>query len=152
MPWLSIIMALIAFLTARKGDSKNNTRAAVAGVAAGLGTYYVTHETDWGKENLGQFDGVVSVPTSITTPGEDGTTTTTIGGKPAETVTSGGMQVTLPTGSSQSSFTDGMWRTLQTWGPLGTATVVGAGTAGITGNKKWLWIAGGAVVLLLLMK
>lgn len=68
MPWLSILMAIISFVTAKKSGASNGTAAAIAGVA-GLGTYYVSHNTDWGVENLGSLDGVTSVPSTTPTGG-----------------------------------------------------------------------------------
>lgn len=59
MPWFSIIMALLSFFTAKKSGA-SGTKALLAGAAVGLGSYYVTHETDWGRANLGSLDGVVA--------------------------------------------------------------------------------------------
>lgn len=60
MPWLSILMALLAYFTQSRNSPEDRRRAALVAAGAGLGTYYVSHNTDWGQENLGQFDGVVA--------------------------------------------------------------------------------------------
>lgn len=138
MPWLSILMALIAFFATKKKDGSNTGTALAAGAVAGLGTYYVTHETEWGAANLGQFDGVVTVPSAVT-PGSPGT------------ITSGGLTVpTAPVGTPAS--TSGLWKTLESWGPVGTASVIG--TTGVVTSKdpnKYLpWLIGGVCALILL--
>lgn len=141
MPWLSLLMALLTFITSRKGDSKNNTKAAILATAAGAATYYTTHETEWGRENLGAFDGVIAAPT-IT----NGTTVT------PPTV---GSPVTIPpitaTPTGAQTITSGVVETLKNWGPGGTALVVGTAAAATGSSKLLLW-GGLAVGLLLLMR
>lgn len=137
MPWLSIIMALIAFFATKKKDGSNTGTALAAGAIAGLGTYYVTHETEWGQANLGSFDGVVTIPTAVTA------------GSPS-TITKGGVTVPTQPGGANGS-TSGLWDTLQSWGPTGTATVIGT-TAVTTSNSlskyiPWLLIGGVALLI-----
>lgn len=164
MPWLTIIMALISFFATKKATGGDNTRALAAAGIAGLGTYYVSHETEWGKSTLGQFDGVVTTPTvgpvigSATPLNADGTaatknadgsytvtnadgTTSTVQGLPGSTIggtpaiTNGGVTVPTSSGATTSS-TSGLWDTLKSWGATGTATVIG--TAGVaTGTINW---------------
>lgn len=181
MPWLSIIMALITFFTAQKKKGANAARSAAIAGLAGLGTYYVSHETEWGRATLGALDGVITTP-SISAGGTDvpqnadgtpgtrnadgsytvvgpngqivtvrpGTVGGTINGAPA--ITNGGVTVPSTAGGFNGS-TAGLWSTLQSWGPTGTATVIGT-TAVATDSslRKYLPWAAGAVVLLLLRK
>ena len=58
MPWLTIIMAVLAFFLTGGAKKENRGKAALAALAAGAGTYYTTHHTERGQENLGQWDGV----------------------------------------------------------------------------------------------
>lgn len=60
MPWLSIIMALITWLSADKSTPKARTKALLAAGLVGGTTYAVSHYTDWGKANLGSLDGVTT--------------------------------------------------------------------------------------------
>lgn len=142
MPWLSIIMALLSFFTSQKSNGGNTARSAAVGAIAGLGTYYVTHNTEWGSTNLGQFDGVVTPPTVA----PDGST---VGGAPA--VSANG--VSVPTSApATAGSTSGLWSTLSSWGPTGTAAVLGvAGAAtGVFSFEKMLpWIIGGVTLFLL---
>lgn len=135
MPWLSIIMALISFFATKKKDGSNTGTALAAAAVAGLGTYYVTHETEWGQANLGQFDGVVTAPVLPA-----GTTTTT----------SGGVIVPVAPGGTTGSDS-GLWSTVKEWGPVATTAVVGTAAAAATGSlEKYLpWIVGGLALLLL---
>lgn len=136
MPWLSILMALLAFF-ASKSSGASNTKALVTAGLAGAGTYYVTHETDWGKANLGSLDGVVAT---------DATSTelTTVGGATIPD-TNG---TTVKVGSSGTSTTSPM-DVLKSWGATGTAAVVGTTALATTGqlNLKNPWVVGGLVVV-----
>lgn len=179
MPWLSIIMALISFIATKKASGGNTARAVAAGAIAGLGTYYVTHETEWGQSNLGQFDGVVQTPTTNVgtinevpknadgtpaTKNADGTYSVTDSNgsvtqvKPGTVATIGGASgvsnngVTAPTAQGGTTgATSGLWDTLKSWGPVGTAAVVGTTAAATSSgwSKYWPWLAGGALLLLL---
>lgn len=149
MPWLSIIMALITFFAQKKRNGGDTTRAALAAGIVGAGTYYVTHETEWGAENLGFLDGVESTTvTDLAGPPEivrnpDGSTTATY---PNGTVRTTGAQgavkyvdstgKTLATGTS-SAVAD----VLKDWGPAGTAGVIGvaAGVASSDTRKHIIW-------------
>lgn len=134
-PWLSLAVALLAYLLQPRGTADERRKALVGAALAGGATYAVTHYTDWGKENLGQFDGVVpnnKLPVVDPTNSSGGST---VGVKPGNTAP-----------------TTGFWDTLTSWGPTGTAAVVGTGTAVVTGNSKWLLIAGAALVALMVLK
>lgn len=181
MPWLSIIMALVTFLTAQRKKGANTARSAAIAGLAGLGTYYVSHETEWGQTTLGALDGVITTPpvtaggTDVPqnadgTPGTrnaDGSYTVvgpngenvvvrpgsvggTINGAPA--IANGGVTVPSTAGGFNGS-TAGLWSTLQSWGPTGTAAVIGT-TAVATDSsfRKYLPWAAGAVALLLILK
>lgn len=136
MPWLSIIMAIVSFLTSLKKNPGDKGKAVAVGALAGLGTYYVSHETEWGQSTLGPMDGVVPTPAAsgndVTLP--DGTTT------PAT-------HTTVP--SATNGQTTGVWDAIKSVGPAGVAATVGAvGIAtGAFDWKKFLpWIIGGVVL------
>lgn len=117
MPWLSLILALLTFLAASKSDPKNKSKALLAGAAVGLGSYSVTHGTDWGQANLGELDGLVGVdtPPSLDANGDPvipGYTTTT---SPDGTV----VRTPVP------GFVNEAGSVLRSWGGTGTAAVVG---------------------------
>lgn len=139
MPWLSIIMALLTFFTTKKSGASNTTAALAAGLV-GAGTYYTTHETEWGKKNLGALDGVnlsagVKPPTTVPV---------------ADNATGGG--VVLPSDKSGSST--GVFDVLKTWGATGTAAVIGTGAAatgsGVFDNKYVVWGVIGLAALFIL--
>lgn len=140
MPWLSIIMALLSFFTAKRGGA-SNTKAALAAGLVGAGTYYVTHETDWGKANLGQFDGVIT-PGDVPVLDSNGQPVTDSQGN------------TLTTGGNAGGTSIG--DVLKGWGATGTAAVIGAGAAatgsGIFASKNLPWLIGGGALLLFMMK
>lgn len=129
MPWLSLLMTLLAYLLAPRGTAAERRNALLGAALVGGGTYAVTHYTDWGKENLGQFDGVID--DEVMGPPAPGT-----GYKPP------------PSGSAWDRF----WQTIQSWGPGGTAAVIGTGAAAVSGNMNWLIIGGLAIGAILLLK
>jgi len=135
MPWFSIIMAILSFLFQKKNGASNTKALVTAGLVGGA-SYFVTHDTDWGKANLGSLDGV-DVPTGGTTwTDASGTVVTNASGQP---ITTGG--------------TNGVTDVLKSWGATGTATVLGTAAAvtgkGIFGNP-WIvaLLIGGGLLLL----
>lgn len=135
MPWLTIAIAIITYLLQPRGTADERRKALAGAVLAGGATYAVTHYTDWGQENLGQFDGVIPTDKLPVVDSGNATGSATPGVKPGNTAP-----------------TTGFWDTLKSWGPTGTAAVVGTGVAAATGNRKWLLIGGAALVAYLILK
>lgn len=126
MPWLSIIMAIISFLATLKKDKSNVGQAALAGAAVGLGTYYVTHETEWGRTNLGSLDGVVQIGKGAEVNGPVSTTT---GSTPVKVpISTDANTVTGSTGSWWQPIKDNLV-------PLGTGALIGATAT----SKQFPW-------------
>lgn len=142
MPWLTILMALISYFTTKKKTNGNTAAALGAAALVGAGTYYVTHETEWGSENLGFLDGVTDSTGATVT---DGT-----GNVPS----SGGTSVKVPTSTTQPAtggFWDSLSGTLKSWGPTGTALVIGTAGAATSNSKSWVWwavVGAGALLIL----
>jgi len=136
MPWLSILMALLSFFSQKRDTPEQKRKAALVAGLVGAGTYYVSHETEWGREHLGQYDGVItSAPT--------GTEVTT---NPDGTVKSG-LSVTAPPSGATA------WDVLKAWGPTGTAAVIGTTTIAASSDlRKWLLPAGILLGIVLLVK
>lgn len=137
MPWLSIIMAVLTFFLSGGAKKEKRGRAALLAAGVGLGTYYLTHETKWGQENLGQWDGVEADVT-----GKDVTIST---GPTAP-------RVPVQPGTTSDSGAGGFWNTIGGWlrSPAGQVTTGAAGAAAL-GMPNWLlWggIALGAYLLL----
>lgn len=112
MPWLTILMMLISYFASSRDTPEQRRKAALTAAVVGGATYYATHETDWGRDNLGQFDGVAQ-PTRL----PDGTIdpkAVAATGNPATSATK------PPAGTSG-------WDVLTSWGAGGTAAVVGGG-------------------------
>lgn len=153
MTWLTIIMSLISFFIT-KNKTGSTSKALAAGALAGIGTYYVTHETDWGKANLGSLDGVVG---SVPLVDKNG----------AAVRDPQGNAISLPAGTTVRYNVDGTVKkdaggfplvisstadVLKSWGGTGTAAVIGT-TAVASSSKlqKYLpWILTGGMILLLM--
>lgn len=155
MPWLSIIMALISFFITKK-KTGSTTAALAAGAIAGVGTYTLTHYTDWGQANLGSLDGIAA-PATLTNP--DGTVINDDAGNP----------IVVPAGSSVAKLPDGTYKVnangtvsvvdsiadvLKSWGGVGTAAVIGTTAVSAGGSdkfEKWFpyLLIGGMALLIL---
>lgn len=155
MPWITIIMAIISFLTAKKSGASNGQAAAVAGVA-GLGTYYVTHNTEWGVENLGSLDGVDTTSpttTSTSTPNADGTTSTTTKTADGAAVTTTASGVKVPTVTAESSGATALLGQIgETISKNAPALAAGAAVGAVASGTDWTKIAMYAIGGLLLYK
>lgn len=132
---IALIMALISYFTAKKKGNASDTQAALAAAAAGIGTYYVATETEWGKSAVSSLSSAIGY-----TPSSANSTTAT---------TANGETVAIPKASGTTSTN--AWDVLKTWSPTGTAAVVGTTALGLSGSlPKYLpWIAIGAVALLI---
>lgn len=124
MPWLSLIMFLLSYLASRKSGASGG-QALAAGLVAGGLTYEVSHNTSWGRDNLGSLDGVDSVPT--------------IDNPVGTTVDDSQLKVPTPSGPF-SIFTKG-----------GLPTFVAGAATGSLFSSPWVpWVLGGLGVALLL--
>lgn len=140
MPWLSIIIAILSMLTAKKQGASTGAALAV-GALAGAGTYYVTHETEWGVNNLGQYDGVVSPA-----PGPTVAVPAPTPANPSATI-----NIPAPNNPNTNSGQSGFWDVLSDWGPTGTAAVIGTTAVATNSNlSKYipLILGVGAIILL----
>lgn len=141
LPWLTIIIMLISFVTSKKSGA-SNTKALVTAGLAGAATYYVSHETEWGKANIGSLDGVLADGTAPLVDGA-GTGVTTANGTP----------IKVDVGSANGSGVVGtIGKVLESWGGTGTAAVIGTTVvAGDSNLRKWLpWLGLGALAYLFL--
>lgn len=132
MPWLTIILTLLSFFAA-KANGASDTKALLTAGLAGAGTYYATHETEWGRANLGDLDGLSSVEG---TPVVDGENT-----------------VPLTEGGSLKVLTNGTADVLKSWGATGASKVLATGAAvagGIFSSANLPWLIGGLGLLIAL--
>lgn len=132
MPWLSILMAILSFFLSKK-SGKTTAASALVGAAAGVGTYFLADPSN--PDNLFKI-GVDSTETAATDAPSASDLPTTVTGSIAD---------------MYGKTVDATGKVLTSWGPTGTAAVVGT-TALATNSSlsKYLpWILGGAVFLLL---
>lgn len=121
---ISMILSLLVYLMSPKDTPEQRRRAVMGAAVAGLGTYYVTTQTEWGKELIGN-------ETSVPAPNP---TTASEAGLAGSSV---GVNTSLPGGSGsvvQSSIP--LASALQSYAPYAIAT--GAGVAIASGISKYL--------------
>lgn len=143
LPWFSIIIALLTFFGSKKNGA-SNTKALLTAGLAGAGSYYVTHETEWGRANLGALDGVV--PTGAVPLEGAGGAVVDANGNPVRVGVN-------PTG--ETSVAGEVGGVLKSWGGTGTAAVIGttaAATSGFFSSPAFKWILGGGIALLILSR
>lgn len=149
---IALIMALVSFFGAKKAGASDGEAAAIAG-AAGLGTYYVGTQTEWGRDMISDIESWVGVTDSSGDPVLNGD------GQPAKVPE--GAEIMRNEDGSVAKDANGnvMWKlvdsagkVLTSWGPVGTAGVIGAaGVATDTIDEKWLWI-GAALAAIVILK
>lgn len=139
---LSIIMAIISYVTTKKGDSKNEGKAMAAAAAAGLGTYWFTTETEWGQDAVGWLNNNIA-NLDGTSPVTTRTGSTTVDGD--------GKVISVGTGGKATVPSTNAWDVLKGWGATGTATVIGTGAvAGGLLSDNWVkWALIGVGVYLI---
>lgn len=159
MPWLSIFMALLAWLSSDKSTPEARTKALLGAAVVGGGTYAVTHATDWGQANLGALDGVAAAGPatkvvtyqgqSYTVPRDQSLATDANG--TILTNDDGTPKFAVSADPTANQLINGTTKVLTSWGGTGTAAVIGATALATTSSwQKYLpWIIGGVALLAL---
>lgn len=156
---ISIIISLIGFFVSKKSGA-STTEAALIGAGAGLGTYYVGTQTKWGQDLVASIDAkwnpvvggdgspVIYPDGSVVTVPAGATPTRDANGSLVYDAT-GKVVYTMGSLANQTVKTAG--DVLTSWGPTGTAAVIGTTALATSSDlKKWLpWLAGGAALILL---
>lgn len=161
--WVTLIMTLLSFFTAKKNGA-STSQALLGAAVVGAGTYYATTQTDWGKSTLGaldsKIDGWVNPTTGAQTVdpkavrpildsegnqvyGKNGEQLYELISSPA---------VKGPNGNFANSLVQGTAGVLSSWGGAGTAAVIGTTAVATSSNfEKYLpyLLLGGAVLLLM---
>lgn len=152
---IAIILALISYFTAKKSGASSGEAALVA-AGVGAGSYYVGTQTDWGRDTVSWASDKWTTLTGIggaTITNDDGSIPKAPPGATA-TYDSEGNVVKDANGNVMWKLLDSTGNVLTSWGPTGTAAVIG--TAGLTASggleKSLPWIAAGVVAVLLIAK
>lgn len=135
--WIYLLISLLTYLLSPRDTKAQQRNALLAAAGAGVGSYYVGTQTDWGRDIVADIDGFVFGDSATKRVNPDGTV-----------VDATGKVINVP-GSSGS--TNG-WDVLKGWGATGTAAVIGTTALATSSSlKKWLpWIAGGIGLVFLL--
>lgn len=131
LPWASIITALLSFLLS-KASGASTKAALLTGAAVGVGTWFLADPSN--PDNL---LGVGQSAESEELPEE----------QPAGSSTTDGLAAGAIAGVA-SQVVDSTGKVLTSWGPLGTAAVLG----GVTGNSKLLLVGALGLLAVLLLK
>lgn len=142
MPWASIIMFVLSFVLSKK-SGRSNAEAALIGTAAGAATYFLADPSN--PDNLFQI-GVSDDPNAT------GAADSSYPPSTHEPIVADSVKTSEGFSNVAGKLVDATGKTLQSWGPTGTAAVIGT-TAIATSDKmeKYVpWILGGLGVLLLM--
>lgn len=151
---IMLIISLVSYFGSKKAGASDG-QAALAAVAAGAGTYYATTQTDWGKDMVKTIDS---------------SWTKLMGADGAPVLDGSGNEVLAPAGAVAETNPDGsvkrdedgnvLWKlvdstgkVLTSWGPAGTAAVVG--TSALVANDdlpSWVLPVGLGVLAFVLLK
>lgn len=150
---IAIIMALISYFTAKKSGATDG-QAALLGAAAGAGSYYVATETEWGKGVIASVDegwDTLFGPDDVALVNADGSTVKAPPGAVVQ-VDGSGNPIRDSAGNVAWKVVDSAGNVLESWGPTGTAAVIGT-TALATGSgdlaKYVPWAIGGVALIML---
>lgn len=130
---LSLLLALVTFMMSSDGTKEGRRRALLTAGAVGLGSAYVTSQTDWGQEINGNFNEFFGLDDTWTGFASDAS------GSPSSPTTG----VTIPTASRGG----GTFSNVPSW-----LSVAGAGVAGAAVGAKlpsWAWWVGGGLLFYL---
>lgn len=143
--WIQLLTALIAFFFTKK-KTGSTTKAAIAAGLVGVGTNWVVENTQFGQDHLASINSSIN---NWFSP-EGGSSAISEQDKVSVTAPDGTITQYVPPGPG---ITSSVADVLKSWGPMGTAGVVGT-TALATDStlKKWLPIVGVGAVLVLLIK
>lgn len=151
---IAIIMAIVSFFASKKSGASDG-EAAVIAAGAGLGTYYVATETEWGKGAVSSIKGWIGLdgPDGEPLLNDDSSPATAPEG--AEPVLDeAGNVVRDENGKVLWKLVDSTGKVLTSWGAAGTAGVIATGAAadgGLFDSENMPWIIGGGVLALLLI-
>lgn len=136
---IALIMALISYFTAKKKGGASNTQAAMIAAAAGMGTYYVASETEWGQSAVSSIEGTLGLSDPTTNPDNYDCT-----------IKEDGTKVYTPKAGTNSTSTNA-WDVLKTWGATGTSAVIGTTALSTSSTlQKYLpWLLVGAAIFIL---
>lgn len=152
--WLSLLLTVLSYLLSPRDTSKERRQALLRSIAVGGASYAVTEYTDWGSQISDKFDDAIGLgaddPTAKGRMVDAEGNVYDADGALVQAGSIGSTTPNSPTNASGAAST-GFWKTLQSWGPTGTAAVVGAGAlAATSGSKTWVFAAVGLGAILLL--
>lgn len=151
---ITLIMSLIGYFGSKKAGASDGEAALVA-AGVGAGTYYVGSQTAWGKDLVNgvsrKWESLIGKDDAPLKNSDGSVATAPPGATPV--YNKDGSVMKDPNGNVVWKMIDSAGNVLQSWGPAGTAAVIGT-TAVATDDdlKKWIPIAGAAVVAILLLK
>lgn len=151
---IALITALIGYFGSKKAGASDGEAALVA-AGVGAGTYYVGSQTEWGKDVVNgvsrTWEDLIGSDDKPLLNSDGSIATAPPGAKPV--YKEDGSVMKDPNGNIVWKMVDEAGNVLQSWGPTGTAAVIGT-TAVATDDdlKKWIPIAGVAVAAILLLK
>lgn len=135
MTWLTLVITLLTYLMQPRNTSNERRLAIMRSALAGAATYTVTHNTDWGRATLGEYDGVIDTGS---------VTGTTVG-----TVSTAAQGVQDNPKDAQAGFWNKLNSTMG--GLINKDVLIGAGAgAALSGNTGLL--IGAGILLLLVIK
>lgn len=133
MPWVTILIALVAYIISKKSGASTEEALAYSALA-GTGTYLLTHSSLLEGTTLAELDGVTpTIPTGDTSEG-------------TETGADGNI---VPNVSIETDGTTGLTDGVEDLLPA--VTGFAAGTVASDSSNIWPWIIAGGAILLLLM-
>lgn len=157
MGWIEIFIMILSFILT-KNKTGSTTKAAAAAAISGAGAYYVSHNTDWGKANIGDLND--SIDEFVGLKNADGSTVKDADGEDIKvpagaTVVRDAAGNVVMAANGQPTILGATADVLKSWGGTGTSAVIGTTALAASGTgsdfiKKYgMWIVVGTAAFLL---
>lgn len=149
---ISIILALISYFGAKKSGASDSTAAMVA-AGVGVGSYYVATQTEWGKGLISDVEDWVGVKDKdgASVQNADGTLAKVPAGSKV-VLGADGNPVKDGNGNVLWHAIDAAGNVLESWGPMGTAAVIGTSALASDSLPSWVLPAAVGAVAFVLLK
>jgi len=136
MIWIYVLFGILSMFLS-SGGKKPSAKDAAIGVAAGLGTYAIGTQTEWGKSTVASIESALGGANTVTAPDPSGVPKTVV------TDSSGGVLAGLGAGVAANA---------KTLVPIALAAGAGTAVASSGYGKYLLWGGIGLAAYLLFIK
>lgn len=143
--WLSLLIAIATYLLSPRGTANERRQALLNGALAGVGTYAVATNTEWGANVSSKFDAAIGVTNVANNP--PGSTIKPDG----SVVAADGSIISGPSQNGLQQVSSSLWDEAKKSGVLTYAAAAGLGAVAASTMPAWVIPAAVGVLLFMLI-